>query len=108
MSQDDGWLLRKTQEGKFCLQHYSASADEYPEIDSEGPTVYPSLQKAIEHYEEAEDSSWPSEYGLSIHIKHITYDHQHKMESWGNASRRCAVTNCTYTTDLNGKSDDDA
>ena len=98
MSADNGWLLRKNQDGKFCLQMYFASADEYPTIALDGPSVFPSLEAALAAYEEFEgEDGYYSEYGLSVNIKEVTYDHQHRMESWGNFGQRCAVTNCTFT-----------
>ena len=97
MSADNGWLLRKNQEGKFCLQMYFASADEYPKIALTGPNVFGSVEDALAAYEKQESDGYPSEYGLTVRITEVTYDHTHKMESWGNYGQRCAVTDCTYT-----------
>ena len=96
MSADNGYVLRRNQDNKYVLQMYFASADEYPKIvtgPANGSYIFDSLQDALLCYE----MNCESEYGLTVHIKEVTYDHQHRMESWGNFGQRCAVTNCTFT-----------
>lgn len=98
MSADNGYILRRNQEGKFVLQMYFASADEYPKIVLTGPNVFGSVEDALAAYEKLEgQDGYYTEYGLTVHIKEVTYDHEHRMESWGNFGQRCAVTNCTFT-----------
>lgn len=67
MSADNGYVLRKNEEGKFVLHMYFASADEYPPIDQGGQT-FDTLEEAVLAYEEAEDAAYPSEYGLTTYI----------------------------------------
>jgi hypothetical protein len=49
---------------------YFASAEEFPEINSNGAMRFDTLEEAILRYQEIEDSSdYPSEYGLSVQLK---------------------------------------
>ena len=87
MSADNGYILRRNQDDKYVLQMYFASADEYPKIvtgPANGSYIFDSLQGALLCYE----MNCESEYGLTVHIKEVTYDHQHRMESWGNFGQR--------------------
>lgn len=69
MSADNGFIIRKSSDGKFALQEYCASADEYPDVDG-AAWVFDRLEDAIIYYEELEETSiFPSEYGLTVRIK---------------------------------------
>lgn len=69
MSADDGWLLRKNTKGKFVLQHYFASADHLPDVDSEHALQYDTLEEAMADYEKRESQSmYHSEYGLTVKL----------------------------------------
>jgi len=93
MSADNGYIVRKNQNGELCLQMYFASNDEYPPIkDTPKNMRFLSLQSLVKYYE----ANCEAEYGLSFRIRDITYDHEHKLEWWGGNAYRCAVTNCTY------------
>lgn len=69
MSQDDGWIIRVNDSGKYVLQHYFASAEELPHIDSAPLTQRrDSLEGAVRLFHGLEDQAYPSEYGLTIDL----------------------------------------
>lgn len=74
MSADNGFVIRKNVEEKFVLQHYCASADNYPPIEK--GVVYPTLEEAVLAYVHIESEyfkkGYPLEYGLSFHIDEVT------------------------------------
>ena len=72
MSADNGWILRRNKEDEFVLQHYFASADSFPDINSEHALKFDTLDEAIARLEELESGDYPSEYGLTVKIKTIT------------------------------------
>lgn len=63
MSADNGYVLRKKENGKFVLHHYFASADEYPPIDSEPIIEDHNVGWVIDKFSELEQEN-KSEYGL--------------------------------------------
>ena len=69
MSADNGYILRKRDDGKLVLQMYFASADEYPPIDSPKAKVFDTIEEALSYYEAGQDDGLWSEYGLKIHVK---------------------------------------
>lgn len=72
MSADDGWLLRKDKNEKFVLQHYFASADTLPDINSEHAMRFDTIDEAMIKLDEKESGDYPSEYGLTVNIKEVT------------------------------------
>lgn len=82
MSSDDGYILRRNEKGKFVLQHYFASADEYPPIDSEYALQFDTLEDAILKYAELdENTAWPSEYGLTTKINQTSPQEKSVMQT---------------------------
>ena len=69
MSADNGYILRKRDDGKLVLQMYFASADEYPPIDSPKAKTFKTVLEALDYYEEHQDEDLWSEYGLTIKVK---------------------------------------
>ena len=69
MSADNGWLLRRNREGRFVIQMYFASADEYPPITDPNAKIFDTTDEAIQWYELY---SGYSEYGLTVNIKGYT------------------------------------
>lgn len=67
MSSDDGWILRRNKAGKYVLQHYFASADNYPDVE-QAKYVFDDLEAAVLKYQEFEEVDYPSEYRLSVQI----------------------------------------
>lgn len=67
MSMDNGFVIRKSPEGEYVLQEYSASAEEFPPIEK-GRMRFSTLDEAIKKYMrlEAESSYGLCEYGLSF------------------------------------------
>ena len=73
MSADDGWLLRKDKNEKFVLQHYFASADTLPDINTEFALRFDDVEEALVKFQEMEAKGpFSSEYGLTVYIKEIT------------------------------------
>ena len=70
MSADNGWILRRNARGKFVLQMYFASIDEYPPIDDPKAKIFDTLDEAIAWFETEADYS---EYGLTSKIAALTY-----------------------------------
>jgi hypothetical protein len=68
MSADNGWVIRRKDNGKYVLHGYFASDDNYPTI-SASDLEYNTLEDAVNAFIDSEDSEYPSEYGLSIRIK---------------------------------------
>lgn len=68
MSVDDGWILRQRDDEKYVLQHYIASADEYPDINSTSSLLFDTVEEAVRTFAEM-DIEYPSEYGLSVRIQ---------------------------------------
>lgn len=76
MSADNGWILRRNSEGEFVLQHYFASAEELPDINSASPDMkFDSALEALMYYEQIEQRAYPfsSGYNLIVKIKEPTY-----------------------------------
>lgn len=71
MSADFGYILRKDIRGKFVLQTFFASADNYPSINRAGALKFDTLEEAIDHYYE---KGYFSEYGLFIRTSPVTPD----------------------------------
>ncbi len=71
MSADNGFILRKREDGNFILQEYSASAEQLPEINAKGAMVYCTLEGALLAYERLSDVTIV-EYGLSVNIQEVT------------------------------------
>lgn len=69
MSADNGYVLRKNKAGKYVVQHYFASAEEYPDVEV-AERVFDTLEEAVLAYEQLEHEMYPytSEYGLSVQI----------------------------------------
>lgn len=74
MSADNGFVIRKNVEGKFVLQEYCASADEFPPI--ERGISFDTLEKAVLAYAKTEaeyaSEGYPVEYGLRVYIDEVT------------------------------------
>lgn len=68
MSADDGWVIRKNEAGKYVLQHYFASDEELPSIDSSRSNHFDTLEEACRQYAKYDNTEYPSEYGLRILI----------------------------------------
>ena len=69
MSADNGWVLRKNDQGKFVLHMYFASVNDYPAIGDPRAKVFDTLEEAITWFE---TEAGYSEYGLTTHIQNIT------------------------------------
>lgn len=67
MSADNGYILRKNDEGKFVLQMYFASDEEYPAIDSPRGQTFDTLEDAVRGYEKLQDAM-VIEYGLTVRV----------------------------------------
>lgn len=72
MSMDNGHIVRMTEDGKYVLQMYSASAVEFPPIP-ENITRYDTLDEAVQEYarreEVAREHGYPlDEYGITFSI----------------------------------------
>lgn len=80
MSSDDGWILRNNSAGKFVLQHYMASNDEFPNVEDPTSLCFDTLEEAIIHHQTSEHM-YPSEYGLTTRInsKTLTEKEPNKM-----------------------------
>lgn len=66
MSADNGYVIRPDAEGKYVLQHFFMSAEDWPEIQDTDPR-YDDIESAVEVHEIAEDKlGYPTEYGLFI------------------------------------------
>jgi hypothetical protein len=63
MSADNGYVIRPDGAGQFVLQHYFASADDWPEITPDLPR-YSTPETAFSAYNSMSDN-W-SEYGLTV------------------------------------------
>lgn len=75
MSADNGFVIRKDTRGKFVLQEYSASADNYPPINSPRAEKFETLQDAALRYSEiSQKPGYIIEYGLQIFIDQVTPD----------------------------------
>lgn len=74
MSADNGFILRRNKDNQFVLQMYWASSDEgYPPIDADSATIRPTLESAIQAYEDIQDMpNMIIEYGLTVHVKEVT------------------------------------
>jgi hypothetical protein len=68
VSADNGYILRKDADGKFVVQMYFASADEYPPIDSPRAYRFDTLEEAVVAVE-AWETDQPTEYGLRTAIR---------------------------------------
>lgn len=68
MSADNGWVIRRNSKGKYVLQMYFASDDEFPDVNEDEDKGYDTLEEAVRAYAEQEDSTYPSEYGLRVLI----------------------------------------
>ena len=71
VSSDNGYILRKDLRGKFVLQMFFASADDYPAINRAGALKFDTLEEAVDHYYE---KGYFSEYGLLIQASPVTPD----------------------------------
>ncbi len=80
MSADNGYIVRKNEAGKFVLQEYSASADDYPPINAKGAMVYDTLGAAVLAYERLDDSTNYIEYGLRVQVQRVTINPQETAE----------------------------
>lgn len=74
MSADNGFVIRKDIRGKFVLQEYSASAENYPPINSPRAEKFDTLQDAALRYSEISQTDYIIEYGLNIYIDSVTPD----------------------------------
>lgn len=79
MSADFGYVLCKDIRGKFVLQTFFASADNYPSINRAGALKFDTLEEAIDHYYESGPSpsfmkGFFGEYGLHIRTSPVTPD----------------------------------
>lgn len=74
MSADNGYILRKNKDGKYCLQEYIASF-ELPKI-SETPAElqFDEIETAIKTFGLIQKNDPGIEYGLSVDIAEITHD----------------------------------
>lgn len=62
MSSDNGLVIRINKAGKYVLQEYSASADDYPDLESaKSGNVFDTLEEAV-----LASSDYDTEYGLKI------------------------------------------
>lgn len=72
MSADNGFIIRETDDGKYALQAYFASADTLPEIEK-ATEIFDTLEEAARAYAKIEDTmnefGGYIEYGLSIRLK---------------------------------------
>lgn len=71
MSMDNGHILRKNAAGKFVLQEYCASSDDYPDVENSGlNNTFDTLEAALLEYSENSDygEQYYDEYGLSVKI----------------------------------------
>lgn len=69
MSADNGYIIRKNSRGKYVLQMYFASNNDYPSVDDPKNPGVDTLEEAVLKYEEIERTdSYASEYGLSIDV----------------------------------------
>lgn len=70
MSADNGYVIQQTAEGKYTLQSFFGSSEEYPSPE-ECPSrfQFDTLEEATEAYrkEEGHDGFW-SEYGLRFNL----------------------------------------
>jgi hypothetical protein len=70
MSADDGYVIRKNDAGKFVLQHYFMSNEEYPPIGDPRAMRFDTQLEAEKKYDEIDDErvayGAPIEYGLTI------------------------------------------
>lgn len=73
MSADNGFIIRKNEDGKFVLQEYGASADDYPSINHPRAEVFDTLEEAVLKYEKIDEQSWyPIEYNLTVRVQNTT------------------------------------
>jgi hypothetical protein len=73
VSADNGFILRRDEAGKYVLQMYFASAEEYPPIDSIRAGRFDTLEEAIAKFEEVDSTDdYPCEYGLTVRIREVT------------------------------------
>jgi hypothetical protein len=73
MSADNGFIIRRRNKRQFVLQQYSASAEDYPNINNPRSWVFDSLIDAVMKYTEiTADPNFICEYGLTIKIEEIT------------------------------------
>jgi len=70
MSADNGYIIRQNKDGKFVLQMYFMSDDEYPPIENAHPSrVFDLLEEAEDEYDRMEDEvGYLCEYGLTIAV----------------------------------------
>lgn len=68
MSADNGYIIRQNSCGRFVLQMYWASSDDYPPIiEGDNPTnTFSTLEEAVQYYYADEPYS---EYGLTVLIE---------------------------------------
>jgi len=66
MSADNGYIIRKNDHGKYVLQMYFASNDEYPAIENREGYGYDTLEEAVTKYNEIVSNGMIVEYGLTI------------------------------------------
>jgi hypothetical protein len=80
MSADNGYIIRKTKDGKYALQMYFASADSYPPVEDARPEeIFDSVEAAVAAYDKMEDEhGFVSEYGLSFDSEVLMTRELHK------------------------------
>lgn len=70
MSADNGYVLRKNEGGKYVLQEYCASADDFPPIDDPKAMVFDDVEAAVLKYGEIEArEGMLIEYGLTVQLQ---------------------------------------
>ena len=74
MSADNGHVIRRNKDGKYVLQTYFASAEEYPPIEGVHPSqIFNTLEDALSHYDALKDDALEygcalDEYGLMVDV----------------------------------------
>lgn len=69
MSADNGYVIQVDDNGKYVLQMYFASSDEYPDPNAEGVEKFKTLEAAVRrYYEIASQEDMVIEYGLSLNL----------------------------------------
>ena len=77
MSADNGLIIRINKAGKYVLQQYFASADDYPDLEgAKDDEVYDTLEEAV-----LAAAEFDTEYGLKIDLKKSKKEDPTKMET---------------------------
>lgn len=98
MSADNGHIIRVNDDGKYVMQMYFASNDEFPPINASNAIVGETLDQVLRIYAEWSDADpYLSEYGLTIDLSNEKKEVKKSMDIQKFVRRSFAVRGVQVT-----------